>query len=92
MSRTKIDRLKALDAKTKALRNELGISAPGEVLFKADLSLADDDMLIVEADGLGGADLRVVEGNWPIDCQEKESTHYSTEQEACEEANKRTEE
>lgn len=51
-------------------------------MFRADLSYGEDEVLIVEADGLGGATLRVVESNYPVDYFTREERAFSTETEA----------
>jgi hypothetical protein len=71
--------LKELDAKAKRLRKALGISAPNEVTYQADL---DDDKVVVTADGLGGAELEIVEGNFPVDYQRKRSKTFDSEDKA----------
>jgi hypothetical protein len=63
-------------------RKRLNISAPGVVLYRADVSYGDDEVALVEADGLGGAVLRVVEGNYPVDYLTRSENAFSTEAEA----------
>lgn len=63
-------------------RQRLNISAPGVVLYRADVSYGDDEVAYVEADGLGGAVLRVVEGNYPVDYFTREEKEFATEAEA----------
>jgi hypothetical protein len=77
-------RLKELDDKADALRKELGISGRSEIIWQADYS---DGLLLVSADGKGGADLMVVEGNYPVDYMLERSKHFSTEHAATEAAN-----
>jgi hypothetical protein len=64
------------------VRQRLNVSAPGIVLYRADVSYGDDEVAYVEADGLGGAVLRVVEGNYPVDYFTREEKAFSTEAEA----------
>jgi hypothetical protein len=64
------------------VRQRLNVSAPGIVLYRADVSYGDDEVTCVEADGLGGAVLRVVEGNYPVDYFTREEKEFSTEAEA----------
>ena len=61
-----IPQLRKLQAQMDALRNKLGVSGRGEVIYLAP-SNADDELVIVEADGFGGAITKVVEGNYPLD-------------------------
>ncbi len=63
-------------------RKRLNISAPDVVLYRADVSYGDDEVALVEADGLGGAVLRVVEGNYPVDYLTRNEKAFSTEAEA----------
>ena len=63
-------------------RQRLNISAPGVVLYRADVSYGDDEVAYVEADGFGGAVLRVVEGNYPVDYFTREEKEFVTEAEA----------
>ena len=58
------------------------VSAPGVALYRADMSYGDDEIALVEADGFGGAVLRVVEGNYPVDYNTREEKSFSTEAEA----------
>lgn len=64
------------------LRRRLNVDARGVVLYRADVSYGDDEVAIVEADGLGGAVLRVVEGNYPVDYNTREERRFLTEAEA----------
>ena len=64
------------------VRQRLKVSAPGVVLYRADVSYGDDEVALVEADGLGGAVLLVVEGNYPVDYHTREEKAFSTEAEA----------
>ena len=63
-------------------RKRLNVGAPGVVLYRSDVSYGDDEVALVEADGLGGAVLRVVEGNYPVDYLTQSEKAFSTEAEA----------
>lgn len=80
MDTAKLNRLRTLDAAAKNLRAELQISRSGEVTFQA--GYIDDEVLIVEADGYGGATLSIVEGNYPVDYFTKKFRRFDTEKEA----------
>ncbi len=80
--------LRALEKRSKGLRKSLGISNPGEVVFRAPQSTWSDNDVVVEADGVGGAKLLVVEGNYPIDYSIKSERRFSTEDAACNAAEK----
>jgi hypothetical protein len=63
----KVAELRMLQGRADAIRKDLGISPPGAVLYQSWLNSADEEMVVVEADGLGRATTRVVEGNYPLD-------------------------
>ncbi len=77
----KLDELRSLQSKADALRKELGISGPGEVTFLAECG-RNDDIVVVVADGLGGARTSVVEGNYPVDYVTKFERFFPSEREA----------
>jgi len=60
---SRIQELKRLQTQVDELRSELEFSPPG-VIWQAD---SPQGMIVVEADGFGGATTRIVEGNYPID-------------------------
>jgi len=64
------------------LRKRLGVSDRGQVLHRFDASHCDEEIIIVEADGYGGAVFRVVEGNYPMDFFTREEQAFPTEAEA----------
>ena len=59
--------LRRLQAQIEALRRDLKISSPGTVLYRSSLLVTNNDSVIVEADGFGGATTSIVEGNYPVD-------------------------
>jgi hypothetical protein len=79
------DSISSLQGELDGLRRGLNIGDRGEVLFRAELGLTYDT-LVVEADGFGGAVLRVVEGNYPIDYFIQREQRFATEEEADREA------
>ena len=78
----KLQALKALQARIDALRQELGISGPGEVIYEADLDVASDDTVVVEADGFGGATTSIIRGNYPVDYTTRFERFFQSETEA----------
>lgn len=78
----KIAELKRLQKRADTLREQLGINPPGTVIFFAHLDAADDDMVVVEADGFGRATTSVVVGNYPLDYLSKFQRSFPSEQEA----------
>ena len=81
-----LKRLHQLEKKVAVLRQKLGISARGEMLFQAPRSIWSATDVVVEADGDGGATLRLVEGNYPADYITHKEQHFQTEDDACEAA------
>jgi hypothetical protein len=79
---TEIVRLRKLQAEVDRIRAELGISAPGEVLYRASLDVCGDDEIVVEADGFGGATTSIVEGNFPMDYRTHYAKKFNTEEAA----------
>jgi len=71
--------LKHLHAKSERIRERLHISSPNSVIFRAAINPIDDEEVVVEADGLGGAKLSVIEGNYPIDFLSLRETGFATE-------------
>ncbi|PYJ93623.1 MAG: hypothetical protein DME54_04820 [Verrucomicrobia bacterium] len=83
-------RLKHLHAESEDIRQRLRISSPNSIVFRAPISPADDGEVVVEADGLGGATLNVIEGNYPIDFLSLRETRFATERAAIEAAERLT--
>ena len=71
--------LKLLDEEAQQLRTELKISKSEEVIFQGD---TPEGLVVVEADGYGGATVMEVEGNYPIDFIRKRDQVCATEEEA----------
>jgi len=74
--------LRSLQIRCDTIRQELDICAPGEITFSASLGVSTDDMVVVEADGFGGATAIVVEGNYPVDYVIRFERSFLTEEEA----------
>jgi hypothetical protein len=83
---SQLEELRRLEKKSQQLGKSLGVSNRGEVIFQAPNSMWSDNDIVVEADGLGGAKLLVVEGNYPIDYVTKSERVFATEDAACEAA------
>ena len=75
-------RLKRLHAESEDLRRRLRINPPNSIVFRSPINAFDDEEIVVEADGLGGARLSVVEGNYPIDFLSLRERRFSTERAA----------
>jgi hypothetical protein len=78
----KLALLERLHRQAESIREELGISSPGAILFSAELYAAGDDLVVVEADGFGRATTSVVVGNYPIDYLTKSEKVFGSESEA----------
>lgn len=82
MNANKLAELRSLQSKVDALRQQLGVSAPGEITYQGDLTATSDDKVLVEADGFGGATARIVAGNYPVDYITTFEAFFATEREA----------
>ena len=85
-----LTRLKHLHAESESIRQRLHISAPDSIIFRAPVNAVDDEEVVVEADGFGGAMLSVIEGNYPIDFLSRRETRFATERAAIEAAERLT--
>jgi hypothetical protein len=74
-------RLRRLYREAEGLRAELGVSAPGAIIFRRPLTHSED--VTVTADGDGGADLEIVSGNFPVRYTRVGLLHFDSESEAC---------
>lgn len=83
---TSLKRLHKLEHQVETLRRQLGVSAQGETIFQAPKSMWSATDVVVEADGWGGANLLIVEGNYPADYFVHSKQFFQTEDEACEAA------
>jgi hypothetical protein len=76
-----------LERKVCQRRRALKASKPGELLFRAPLSMWSENDIVVEAEGDGAAWLLVVDGNsYPVDPIISSSKLFKTEEEACDAA------
>jgi hypothetical protein len=80
---TEIQKLRDLERQCQHLRECLSIARPGEIIFEAPQSRWSDNDIVVEADGVGGAKLLIVEGNYPIDYSIKSERIFGSEDAAC---------
>ena len=83
MRTNSLEELRELQKKAQKTRNRLGFSQPHEVIFQSSEGRWSDYDIIVEADGLGGAKLLVVTGNYPIDYSIKSERVFTSEEKAC---------
>jgi hypothetical protein len=71
-----------LDRRANVLRFNLGFSVPNRQLYRAEVSASAGRILLVEADGLGGAWASMIGGNHPFDYQLYYERYFDTELEA----------
>lgn len=74
-----LKRLRHLQSEADAIRRKLRISPSGAVLYSSPLCSLEDEVVVVEADGVGGATTSVVEGNYPVDYITKFEQHFASE-------------
>ncbi|MBX3329132.1 MAG: hypothetical protein KF722_01930 [Nitrospira sp.] len=75
-------RLRRLQSEIDSIRRQLAISSPGAVVYSSPLRSLEDEIVVVEADGMGGATTSVIEGNYPIDFTTKYEERFSSEEKA----------
>jgi hypothetical protein len=83
-------KLAKLERQSQQIREDLKISRPNEVLYRAPQSSWSDNDIVVEAGEQGDARLLIVEGNYPIDYLIKFERLFASEDEACEAADELT--
>lgn len=77
-----IDNLRTLQAQADAIRKDLDITRPGVIVYQSCLNAVDGEMVVVEADGFGGATTSVVEGDYPFDYFTTFAKTFETEEDA----------
>jgi len=77
-----LSKLQRLQAEIDATRKKLSINAPNAVLYLESADGCDDKMVVVEADGFGGATTSVVEGHFPLEFVVHHAKCFCTEQAA----------
>jgi hypothetical protein len=85
MARDAIKRLNRIEAEAAKLRERLGCSDRNEVVWQGDV---EDRKLVVTANGFGGAELELAEGNHPVDYQRLRAKSFGNEDDACAAANR----
>jgi hypothetical protein len=79
LTNAQLDAITSLQEKLDALRKSIGVSDRGCILYRSELSYGEDECLVVEADGLGGAVLRIVDGIYPDNCMIRQELEFATE-------------
>ena len=77
----RVEEIRLLDDQAKTIREELGWSQPGEVIWQAHLDF--DELLVVVADGYGKASVLRVSGNYPVEYLLKDRKDFENEEAAC---------
>ncbi len=77
----RIEELRLLDDQAKTIREELGWSGAGEVIWQARLDF--DELLVVVADGFGKASVLRVSGSYPVEYLLKDRKDFENEEAAC---------
>lgn len=79
LTQTQLEAITNLQEKLDSLRHQLGVADRGAILYRAEVSYADPEFIVVEADGFGGATLRRGDGNYPTDFLTLQELEYATE-------------
>lgn len=79
LTQAQLEAITSLQEKLDSLRRQLGVADRGAVLLRSEVSYADDEFIVVEADGLGGATMRRGEGNYPTDFLTLQEFEMATE-------------
>ncbi|MDF0665067.1 MAG: hypothetical protein P0119_03220 [Nitrospira sp.] len=75
-------RVRRLQKEIDSIRRQLGLSSPGAVVYSSPLRSLEDEVVVVEADGMGGATTCIIEGNYPIDFITKYEERFPSEEKA----------
>ena len=75
-------RLIRLSREATDLRQKLRFSEPNKLLYRSFTSAPESRLVVVEADGCGGAWTSMVEGRFPLDYLVLYERHFETETEA----------
>jgi hypothetical protein len=67
MTKQLVAKLKDLYQEAEVIRGQLQISEPKSMIYLSDVDAVNTKKVIVEANGLGAAVVRVIEGNYPVD-------------------------
>ena len=79
LSQAQLEAITSLQEKLDSLRRQLGVADRGVILYRSEPSYADDEFIVAEADGFGGATMRRGEGNYPTDFLTLQELEFATE-------------
>jgi hypothetical protein len=77
-----IEAITDLQEKLDFLRRRFGVADRGVILYRSEVSYADAEFIVVEADGFGGATMRRGDGNYPTDFLTLQELEFATELDA----------
>lgn len=79
-----IKELRRLQRQVDEIRRDLGLNGPGTIVYSSPLCALEDEVVLVESDGFGGATTCVIDGNYPIDYNIEFEKHLPCEEKAIE--------
>lgn len=79
LTQAQLEAITSLQENLDSLRRQLGVADRGVILYRSEPSYADDEFIVVEADGFGGATMRRGEGNYPTDFLTFQELEFATE-------------
>ena len=79
LTQAQLEAITSLQEPLDSLRRQLGVADRGVILYRSEVSCADAEFIVVEADGFGGATLRRGDGNYPTDFLTLQELEYATE-------------
>jgi hypothetical protein len=79
LKQAQLEAITSLQEKLDSLRRRLGVADRGVILYRSEVSYADAEFIVVEANGLGGATMRRAEGNYPTDFMTLQELQFATE-------------
>ena len=68
-----------LERRATAIRTRLGLNSPGKLLLRKRMPSSAGRRVVAEADGMGGAWVSVVEGDYPLDYQLHYERYFAAE-------------
>jgi len=82
LTQSQFEPIADLQERLDALRRQYGVADRSAILYWSRVGYADDEFLVVEADGFGGALFRRGVGNYPGDFLTVQEVEYATEYDA----------
>jgi hypothetical protein len=79
LKQAQLEAIASLQEKLDSLRRRLGVADRGVILYRSEVSYADAEFIVVEANGFGGATMRRAEGDYPTDFMTLEELEFAIE-------------